>query len=165
MQTEIVPQVSAKAKLNFEDAVKLYDEQKKSGKLDYAPLEKRFQAAVDADSSLAEADFNLGVLAEKQGKTKEAIGHYKDALRKKPTLRQAAENLAVIAQNQGDEAGAIKIYQQILATYPDDAVQPRAPGRDLPAPRRPREGRCELCARGALPRPQDACRPSRRSCW
>ncbi len=121
VQTEIVPQVSAKAKLTFEDAVKAYDEQKKSGKVDYASLEKRFQAAADADSSLAEADFNLGVLAEKQGKTKEAIAHYKEALGRKKTLRQAAENLAVIMQNQGDEAGAAKVYQQIADTYPDDA--------------------------------------------
>ncbi len=120
-QTEVVPQISNKAKLIFDDALKLYETQKKAKTVDYATLEKRFRAAVDADSNLAEATFNLGVLADRQGKTKEAVSLYKEALSKKPTLRQAAENLAVIAQNNGDEAGAVRIYTDILNNYPDDA--------------------------------------------
>jgi tetratricopeptide (TPR) repeat protein len=121
VQGEVTPQISSKAKLLFDDAVKAYDNQRKARVMDYPSLEKKFQAAADADSNLAEADFNLGVLAERQGKLKEAVSHYKEALSKKPTLRQAAENLAVIAQNQGDEQGAVGIYQDILANYPDDA--------------------------------------------
>jgi tetratricopeptide (TPR) repeat protein len=118
---EIIPQISNKAKLLFEEALKAYDAQKKSKTINYAGLEKKFRAAADADSNLAEATFNLGVLAERQGKTKEAVSLYKEALAKKPTLRQAAENLAVIAQNNGDEASAVRIYTDILNSYPDDA--------------------------------------------
>ncbi len=121
VQAEVVPQISNKAKLIFEDALKSYETQKKAKSVDYAGLEKKFRAAVDADPNLAEATYNLGVLADRQGKTKEAVSLYKEALAKKPTLRQAAENLAVIAQNNGDEAGAIRIYTDILTNYPDDA--------------------------------------------
>lgn len=122
VQGEVVPQISSKAKLIFDDALKAYDAQKKSGaKIDYPGLEKRFRAAADADPNLAEATYNLGVLADRQGKIKEAVALYKEALAKKPTLRQAAENLGVIAQNNGDEAGATRIYTDILNNYPDDA--------------------------------------------
>ncbi len=120
-QGEVVPQISSKAKLIFDDALKSYDTQKKKGTIDYPGLEKRFRAAADADPNLAEATYNLGVLADRQGKTKEAVALYKQALEKKPTLRQAAENLGVIAQNNGDEAGATRIYTDILNSYPDDA--------------------------------------------
>jgi tetratricopeptide (TPR) repeat protein len=121
VQTDEAPQISSKAKLLFEDALKAFDAQKKTGQYDYPGLEKKFRAAADADERLAEATYNLGVLAERQGKTKEAASYYKQALAAKPTLRQAAENLAVIAQNSGDEKGAEQIYQSIQATYPDDA--------------------------------------------
>ncbi len=114
-------EISSKAKLGFEDAVKAFEAQKKAGQYDYPSLEKKFKAASDADPNLAEADYNLGVIAERQGKTKEAVAYYKEALNKKPTLRQAAENLAVIAQNQGDEKGAVALYEGLLSSYPDDA--------------------------------------------
>ncbi len=120
-ESEAPAAINSKAKLLFEDAVKAADAQKKAKSADYATLEKKFSAAADADSQLAEATYNLGVLAERQGKTKEAVSLYKEALAKKPSLRQAAENLAVIAQNAGDEKGAVAIYQDILTNYPDDA--------------------------------------------
>jgi tetratricopeptide (TPR) repeat protein len=116
-----VPQISNKAKLAFEDANKSWDAMKKTGNYDYPSLEKKFKAAADADPNLAEAVYNLGVLAERQGKTKDAVNYYKQALQTKPTLRQAAENLGVIAQNNGDEAKAVQIYTDILTNYPDDA--------------------------------------------
>ncbi|MFL5319864.1 MAG: adventurous gliding motility TPR repeat lipoprotein GltE [Myxococcaceae bacterium] len=116
-----VPQVSARAKLYFEDAVKSWDSQKKSGKPDYASLEAKFQKAADEDPRFGEAYYDLGVLAERQGKTDQAMALYKQALKAKPTLRQAAENLAVILQNKGDLPSAVEIYQQILTVYPDDA--------------------------------------------
>lgn len=116
-----VPQVSARAKLYFDDGVKAWDAQKKGGKPDYASLERKFQQAADEDPRFGEAYYNLGVLSERQGKTEQASGFYKQALKAKPTLKQAAENLAVIEQNKGNTAGAVEIYQQILAVYPDDA--------------------------------------------
>jgi tetratricopeptide (TPR) repeat protein len=116
-----MPEINQRAKMFFEDANKAFDAQKKSRKFDYASLERKYQSALDADGQLAEAAYNLGVLAERQGKKEQAIGHYKDALRRKPTLKEAAENLAVMAQNTGDTQTAAGIYQDILNAYPDDA--------------------------------------------
>jgi tetratricopeptide (TPR) repeat protein len=115
------PQIGSKAKMLFDDALKSWDAQKKARTYDYPSLEKKFRAAADADPNLAEAVYNLGVLAERQGKTKEAVSLYKDALSRKPTLKQAAENLGVIAQNNGDEATATRVYTDILSQNPDDA--------------------------------------------
>lgn len=115
------PQVSSRSQLLFEDALKAAEAQRKSGRWDYPVLERKFQAALEADSRLAEADYNLGVLAERQGKLDEASRHYKSALRRKPSLHQAQENLAVLAQNKGDVQGAVGMYQEIIKNNPDDA--------------------------------------------
>lgn len=113
--------VNARAKRLFDDAVKTYETQKRSNLVAYPALEAKFQAALAEDQNLAEADYNLGVLAERQGKKDDAVAHYQTALRKKPTLKQAAENLAVIAQNEGHIPEAVRAYESILAAYPDDA--------------------------------------------
>ncbi|HEX8701640.1 MAG TPA: adventurous gliding motility TPR repeat lipoprotein GltE [Myxococcaceae bacterium] len=120
-EPEAIP-ISNRAKLLFEDAVKAMDAQKKSKAVDYPALERKFKAAMDADPNLAEADYNMGVLAERQGKKDEAKNWYRSALKKKPSLRQASENLAVMSQNEGDIAGAVALYQDVLKRYPDDAA-------------------------------------------
>jgi tetratricopeptide (TPR) repeat protein len=120
-EPEAIP-ISNRAKLLFEDAVKAMEAQKKSKAIDYPALERKFKAAMDADPNLAEADYNMGVLAERQGKKDEAKNWYRSALKKKPSLRQASENLAVMAQNEGDIAGAVTLYQDVLKRYPDDAA-------------------------------------------
>lgn len=116
------PQVNSKAKLLFEDANKAYEAQRKNGpKTDFAMLQQKYANAAAADERLGEATYNLGVLAQRQGKLKEAVGYYKEALQRKPSLKQAALNLAVIAQNSGDEAAAVAVYTDIQTRYPDDA--------------------------------------------
>jgi tetratricopeptide (TPR) repeat protein len=120
--TPAQPEISAAAKLKFEDANKFWDDQKKKGgKIDFTAAKQKYAAAAAADDQLAEAIFNEGVISEREGKVKEAVAYYKDALSRKPTLKQAAINLAVIAQNGGDEAGAIAIYEDVQKRYPDDA--------------------------------------------
>ncbi len=114
-------QISKRAQLLFEDAIKAFEAQQKANTFDYPSLEKKFEAALAEDGNLAEAEYNLGVLAERQGRKQDAIRRYEGALRRKPTLRQAAENLAVIMQNDGNVQGAVTIYGQILQHYPDDA--------------------------------------------
>jgi tetratricopeptide (TPR) repeat protein len=116
------PPISNRAKLLFDDAVKAMEAQKKSKAVDYPSLERKFKAALEADPNLAEADYNLGVVAERQGKKDEAKGWYQSALKKKPSLRQASENLAIMAQNAGDIPGAVALYQDVLKRYPDDAA-------------------------------------------
>ena len=114
-------EVNSRAKRLFEDAVKAYETQKRSNLVAYPALEAKFQAALAEDPNLAEADYNLGVLAERQGKREEAVDHYQTALKKKPSLKEASENLAVIAQNEGRIPEAVRAYESILEAYPDDA--------------------------------------------
>lgn len=119
---QVIPHVSTRAKLYFEDGLKAWDAQKRKGRInDYASIEAKFRQAAEEDSHFGEAWYNLGVLSERQGKTDQAVDFYQRALRAKPTLKQASENLAVILQNKGDVAGAVERYQEILAAYPDDA--------------------------------------------
>jgi tetratricopeptide (TPR) repeat protein len=116
---EAVP-ISNRAKVRFDDALSAFEAQKKAGAFDYPSLERKFKDALEADQNLAEAEYNLGVLAERQGKLDQARAHYEGALKKKPTLRQAAENLAVMAQNAGDVTSAVALYQGILKIFPED---------------------------------------------
>lgn len=113
--------ISNTAKARFEDAVKAFDAQKKAKAFDYPTLERKFKLALESDANFAEAHYNLGVIAERQGKHDEARAQYKAALSKKPSLRQASENLAIMEQNAGNVAGAVALYQEVLQRYPDDA--------------------------------------------
>ena len=112
---------SIRGQLLFEDATKAFENQKKSKIYDYPYLERKFAAVLAEDSSLAEAEYNLGVIAERQGNPDAARAHYQAALKKKPSLKEAAENLAVFAQNAGDTQDAILAYNSILSTHPEDA--------------------------------------------
>ncbi len=119
---EQMPDISNRAMVLFEDAHKAYETQKRAGTIDYISLEKRFQSALDADPKLAEAEFNIGLLHERQGKLDEAAKRYRSALERKPSLKEAAINLAVLSQNRGDLPGAIAIYQKVLVSHPGDAI-------------------------------------------
>jgi tetratricopeptide (TPR) repeat protein len=114
------PEINSHAKRLYEDANTAFAAQKKAGKFDYPALQRKYQAALDADPNLAEADYNLGVIADRQGNKDEAIAHYKSALNRKSSLREAAENLAVISQNAGNVQEATRVYTQLADTYPDD---------------------------------------------
>ena len=112
---------SIRGKLLFEDAAKAFESQKKSKIYDYPYLERKFAAVLAEDSSLAEAEYNLGVIAEHQGNPEAARAHYQAALKQKPSLKEAAENLAVLAQNAGNTQDAILAYNSIISTHPEDA--------------------------------------------
>ncbi len=112
---------NGRAVLLFEDANKAAEAQAKSGQRDDAALERRFQAVQQADPSFAEADYNLGVLAERQGKRDQALALYRSALQKKPSLKPAAEGLARLTRAQGDLPSAIAQWSDIARAFPDDA--------------------------------------------
>jgi tetratricopeptide (TPR) repeat protein len=112
---------SPRAALLFEDATKAAEAQAKSNTHDDAALERRFEAARDADPTFAEADYNLGVLAERQGKRDQAFAAYKSALQKKPSLKPAAEGLARLTQTSGDIPAAIAQWNDIAKAFPEDA--------------------------------------------
>jgi len=112
---------NSRAMLLFEDATKAAEAQAKSGQRDDAALERRFQAVQQADPTFAEADYNLGVLAERQGKRDQAFALYRSALQKKPSLKPAAEGLARLTRAQGDLPSALAQWNDIARAFPDDA--------------------------------------------
>jgi tetratricopeptide (TPR) repeat protein len=112
---------NSRAMLLFEDATKAAEAQAKSGQRDDAALERRFQAVQQADPTFAEADYNLGVLAERQGKRDQAFALYRSALQKKPSLKPAAEGLARLTRAQGDLPSAIAQWNDVARAFPDDA--------------------------------------------
>lgn len=112
---------NGRAMLLFEDATKAAAAQAKSGQRDDAALERRFQAVQQADPTFAEADYNLGVLAERQGKREQAQALYRSALQKKPSLKPAAEGLARLTRAQGDLPSAIAQWNDVARAFPDDA--------------------------------------------
>jgi tetratricopeptide (TPR) repeat protein len=114
-------EISPAAKRKFADAVRAYNDGLALKVVDYDALGKKFQAAADADPNLAEAWFNLGVVAERQGKPDVAAGHYRRAIQAKPSLKAAYENLAVLMENAGDRGGAEEQYKNVLRAYPADA--------------------------------------------
>ena len=112
---------NSRAMLLFEDATTAAEAQAKSGQRDVAALERRFQAVQQAAPTFAEADYNLGVLAERQGKRDQAFALYRSALQKKPSLKPAAEGLARLTRAQGDLASAIAQQSDVARAFPDDA--------------------------------------------
>jgi len=119
--TDQSPQISSHAKALFEDAVKAFESQKKTNVFDYPFLEKRFEAVLNEDPNLAEAEYNLGVIAQRQGKLDLAKAHYRAALKTKPSLSEAAENLGVIAQTAGNTPEAAQTYNKLLGARPEDS--------------------------------------------
>jgi tetratricopeptide (TPR) repeat protein len=108
--------ISTRAQVLFEEA----NSASQNAKVDDEALARKYDAALAADGRLAEANYNLGVLAQRQGNLDSAIAHYKAALKSKPSLRPAAQNLAVIAENRGDTQSAIATYGDIARLFPED---------------------------------------------
>ena len=104
----------------FEDALAAFEEQKSLKVYDWALLEKKFQAAVAADSQFAEAWYNLGVVYEHMRRPQDAISAYQRALQNKPYFKEAAENLAMLLQADGRAADALSLIQGILKIHPED---------------------------------------------
>jgi tetratricopeptide (TPR) repeat protein len=113
---------SSQALLLFDDANQAAASQASAKMADNAALERKYDAARQADPRLAEADFNLAVLAERQGKREQAYLLYRSALEKKPSFKAAAEALARLTAEQGDIPSAIAQWTDIAQKFPDDAV-------------------------------------------
>jgi tetratricopeptide (TPR) repeat protein len=112
---------NSRAMTLFDDANQTAQAQAKAKAPDDAALERKYDAARQADPRLAEADFNLAVLAERQGKREQAYLLYRSALDKKPSLKPAAEALARITAEQGDIPSAMAQWSDIALKFPDDS--------------------------------------------
>ena len=112
---------STHALMLFDDANQAAASQASAKAPDDAALERKYDAARQADPRLAEADYNLAVLAERQGKREQAYLLYRSALDKKPSLKAAAAALARLTAEQGDILSAMAQWTDIAQKFPDDA--------------------------------------------
>ncbi len=112
--------LSVQGRRLFDEAVGIREEMEKARAVDWAILERRWRAVVEATGA-PEAHFNLGVTLERQGRDAEARAEYQEALAGKP-LKQAAANLGVLLEKAGDPRGAQAAYDAASREFPDDAV-------------------------------------------
>jgi Flp pilus assembly protein TadD len=112
--------LSPQARRLFDEAVGAREEMDKARALDWAILERRWRAVVDATDA-PEAHYNLGVTLERQGRDGEARAEYQRALAIRP-FKQAAANLGVLLEKSGDSRGAQAAYDAAARDFPDDTV-------------------------------------------
>lgn len=65
----------------------------------------RYEAALEACPSHAQAHYNLGVAAGEEGRAEEAAAHYRDAVRAAPACAEAWCNLGVVLRSQASCCG------------------------------------------------------------
>jgi len=87
----------------------------------WANSETLFEHALQVTTNNEVAHNNLGVVLDRQGRTEEAIAHYREALRIKPGYPELLNNLAVALAGQGKTEEAIAYCQKALRINSKDA--------------------------------------------
>ncbi|MCB9537832.1 MAG: tetratricopeptide repeat protein [Myxococcales bacterium] len=85
---------------------------------DQSTAAERFRAAIAMEPAAPQGHYNLGVLADWDGRYDEARQHYEAALRAEPTFGPAVLGVTYILVRRGDKAGAIAFAEQQLARAP-----------------------------------------------
>jgi tetratricopeptide (TPR) repeat protein len=67
------------------------------------------------------AHFNLGVKRAEEGRSEEAIQHYREALRIDPEFAEAHNNLGMILFRKGEKDAAIEAFRRAIELQPDFA--------------------------------------------
>lgn len=78
--------------------------------------------ALQIDSHIPEAYYNLGLAHDEKGLLNEATYYYRQALKIKPDYPQALSNLGIIYARSGKLAEAIDLFKKALDIKPDDAI-------------------------------------------
>lgn len=87
----------------------------------YQDLETLWRDTLAKNPDAWLAHNNLGTILRQAGKTEEAIGHFKQALRLKPDLAEAHYNLGVTLARVDRFQEAVEHYEQALRLKPDFA--------------------------------------------
>ncbi len=97
----------------------LVDGRQAAARGDVAAAEARFRQALAADPGLAEAHYDLGVLAEWAGRYADARRRYADALGARADFGPAVVALGRLELREGDADGALQVARAQLAKQPD----------------------------------------------
>lgn len=114
--TAAPPQRAAPGKLAREKFEKASAEAK-TGKADQGALESEYKAVVADDDSVAEAHYNLGLLAQRAGRLDEAEAKYKKALSLDAMMSPAAESLASVMVGRGQIDEAQKVLESFIEKH------------------------------------------------
>ncbi|MEY4581706.1 MAG: hypothetical protein RL701_6409 [Pseudomonadota bacterium] len=87
----------------------------KSGQLE--PAQQAFARAAAADPKAYQAEYALGVVADRQGQADEALKHYGRALQIQPDYEAAAQGSVNIYLRRGNTAGAVKFVEPIAQKW------------------------------------------------
>lgn len=85
---------------------------------DAAAAAEAFRSALNSDPNLADAQYNLGVIAEWRGDDGAARAAYEKALTIDPEFEPAVTAIANIMLRKGNQGGALAYAQQALARRP-----------------------------------------------
>ena len=88
---------------------------------DVADRIERWHQALAIDSTVTDANYNLGNVALARGEHDRARDYYRRAIRSTPDLPQAHYNLGLALEALGDTAGAIRAYRDALRHDPEHA--------------------------------------------
>jgi len=84
---------------------------------DIADGKQQFESAVKRDTGAYSAHFNLGVLADRRGDEKAALGHYRRALQALPDYAPAARGIATISLRRNRAQDALTLVEPIANQY------------------------------------------------
>lgn len=87
----------------------------RGGQLDVAKA--AFGRAVAADGKAYQAEYALGVVADREGNADEALKHYARALQIQPDYEAAAQGTVNIYERRGDTAGAVKFMEPLAKAW------------------------------------------------
>ena len=86
-----------------------------AGQLDAA--KQAYTRAISADAKAYEAEYALGVIADRQGQPDEALQHYQRALRIQPDYEAAAQGTVSIMLRRGSPDAAVRFIEPIAQQW------------------------------------------------
>ncbi len=110
---------STEVKVTIDSLIKTGIAQTAAGKLDEART--TFDAVYDLDPDNVYALYNLGYIAQSQGRRDEAVARYFDALAVRPSFSPALFNLAFLTEPK-DLDVAISLYRRVIAKDAENAA-------------------------------------------
>ncbi|MGA1825341.1 MAG: tetratricopeptide repeat protein [bacterium] len=79
-----------------------------------------YEHALNSTKNNDIAHYNYGKVLDEQGRLVDAMKHYSEAVRIRPTYTEAHNNLGVALARQGKHMEAVKHYLKVLRIKPDD---------------------------------------------